>query len=85
MSRHTPDEDELTAQWIAHVYCNGLHDMGRLDCEENEGEFYAWLAEHDRQVKAEAWDAGWYAYRETFQPNAPFTPLTNPHRKATNE
>ena len=29
--------------------------------EETQAEWDAWIAEHDRQVKAEAWAEGWKA------------------------
>lgn len=55
MSEYTPTTEEVRARYGADEfgYSAGLSDP----CPE----FDRWLAEHDRQVKAEAWGEGWYA------------------------
>lgn len=46
MSEYTPSTDEVRGAWIALTYNNTPEEFDR------------WLAEHDRKVKAEAWEEG---------------------------
>lgn len=57
---------------------------------EHAAEFNRWLAEHDREVKAEAWDEGFEAGQEdaygseaSLRWNMPHTCITNPYREET--
>lgn len=53
MSGYVPHDDDVQMAYI-HGASQDYPVAGRADALR--AEFYRWLAEHDRQVKAEAWD-----------------------------
>ena len=46
-----------------------------------KGEFERWLAEHDRQIAAEAWDEGYEDHRADEHEHRPGRKHTNPYKE----
>lgn len=55
MSDYTPHIDDVAMAYV-HATNGDTWVAGRADALR--AEFYRWLAEHDREVKAEAWAEG---------------------------
>lgn len=80
MCKYTPTTEEVRARYSADEFGNsaGLSDP----CPE----FDRWLAEHDRQVKAEAWEEGWDAGLQHWWHGLPMHgehKTDNPYREET--
>ena len=58
MTEYVPTTEEVR-RCYGDIHCSDLN-AGSLESHEcpEEAEFDRWLAEHDRQVKADAWDEG---------------------------
>ena len=58
MSDYVPTTDEVRRQWAGSVDEYGTWDGQALTAGDAEVAFDAWLAAHDREVAARAWDEG---------------------------
>ena len=57
MSKNVLSTDDIRLGYCPLVQV-AEHTFDVMPVDEAEAEFDAWLAEHDREVKAEAWDEG---------------------------
>lgn len=84
------DEYTPTTERIADAYCNArAHLFGPPDeWKKRRAEFDRWLAAHDAQVKAAAWDEGYRSGEgnaaASFRAGARIV-TDNPHRAAETE
>lgn len=58
MSDYTPSDETVRALYIA-MWRRGRLTEDPTSKRDVASEFDRWLAEHDRQVRAEAWGEGW--------------------------
>jgi len=78
---YTPTTDGV--RWAYATFGGMLREEGpERTFDTATGEFNRWLAEHDRQVKAEAWDEGFMRARRNPSPLSPWH-ADNPYRGNT--
>lgn len=87
MSGYIPHDDDVEMAYI-HGASQDYPVAARADALR--AEFDRWLAKHDRDVKAEAWDEGWdagegeaYEHEARLQWSMPHTCAKNPYREQT--
>ena len=78
MSDYTPTTYEVA---LAYVHGADGDRWTKFKAYYLREEFYRWLAEHDREVKAEAWDEGFDAGELSINYIEDYTP--NPYREET--
>ena len=82
MSGYTPHTDDVAMAYV-HATNGDTWVAGRADALR--AEFYRWLAEHDREVEAEAWGEGhwegWQNAREALLTDMFGGPTLNPYRQ----
>ena len=76
MSDYTPTTGIVKAAYMVH-----MNHHENIEHEDGAAEFDRWLAEHDRQIAAEAWDEGYEDRRDDEHEHRPGRKYANPYKE----